>query len=197
MKVSFTSESPKKAARVVNAAADLYVTMLRDEKLGKTDRATGWLAERLHELRTEVETAERAVEDYRAKNDINDVNGVTLNDQRLFDVNQRLSELRADDAGSQAKIQQISDMRDRGFEALEAVPEVLASATIINLRDRETELLKEESDLRSTFGAKHPLIVSIQQEKATLQRKIQAEVERILNDDRERLRGDRLPDQGA
>ena len=36
---------------------------------------------------------------------------------------------------------------------------MLASATIINLRDRETELLKEESDLRSTYGGKHPRIV--------------------------------------
>ena len=112
-------------------------------------------------------------------NGINDVNGVTLNDQRMFDVNQRLSELRADYAGSQAKLQQISDMRSRGIAALEAVPEVLASDTIINLRDRETELLKEESELRSTYGGKHPLIVSIQEEKATLQRKIDAEVERI------------------
>ena len=127
MKVSFTSENPKKAARVVNAAADLYVTTLRDEKLGKTDRATAWLAERLQELRTEVGSADRAVEEYRSKNGINDVNGVTLNDQRLFDVNQRLSELRADYAGSQAKLQQISDMRSRGIAALEAVPEVLAS----------------------------------------------------------------------
>ena len=179
MKVSFTSESPKKAARVVNAAADLYVSTLRDEKLGKTDRATAWLAERLQELRTEVGAADRAVEEYRANNGINDVNGVTLNDQRMFDVNQRLSQLRADYAGSQAKLRQIGDMRSRGIAALEAVPEVLASETIINLRERETELLKEESELRSTYGGKHPLIVSIQEEKATLQRKIDAEVERI------------------
>ena len=57
---------------------------------------------------------------------------------------------------------------------------MLSSPTIINLRDRETELLKEESDLRSTFGTKHPRIISIQQEKATLAAKIQAEVDRIL-----------------
>ena len=52
--------------------------------------------------------------------------------------------------------------------------------TIINLRERETELLKEESRASAApIGGKHPLIVSIQEEKATLQRKIDAEVERI------------------
>ena len=180
IKLAFTSESAKKAANVVNAAANRYVDMLREEKVGKTELATEWLAQRLDELRREVETAEGAVEQYRAQNNINDVNGVTLNEQRLFDVNQRLSALRADYAAAQAKVAQIRAMRSSGFDATEAVPEVLASMTIINLRERETQLLKEESELRSTYGAKHPRIVSIQQEKATLQRKIQAEVGRIL-----------------
>ncbi len=180
IKVAFTSESPGKAATIVNAVANDYVDMLRNEKVDKTKLATEWLAQRLDELRAEVETAEGAVERYRADNNINDVNGVTLNEQRLFDVNQRLSALRADEAAAKAKIAQIRTMRTTGFDAVEAVPEVLSSPTIINLRDRETELLKEESDLRSTFGAKHPRIISIQQEKATLAAKIQAEVNRIL-----------------
>ena len=180
IRVAFTSESPSKAATIVNAVANDYVSMLRNEKVDKTKLATEWLAQRLDELRAEVETAEGAVEHYRADNNINDVNGVTLNEQRLFDVNQRLSALRADEAGAKAKIAQIRTMRTTGFDAVEAVPEVLSSPTIINLRDRETELLKEESDLRSTFGTKHPRIISIQQEKATLAAKIQAEVNRIL-----------------
>jgi succinoglycan biosynthesis transport protein ExoP len=180
IRIAFTSESAKKAATVVNATANRYVDMLREEKLGKTELATAWLAQRLDELRHEVEVAEGAVEQYRADHNINDVNGVTLNEQRLFDVNQRLSALRSDHAAARAKVAQIGAMRTSGFDAVEAVPEVLSSATIINLRERETQLLKEESELRSTFGAKHPRIVSIQQEKATLVRKIQAEVGRIL-----------------
>ena len=180
IRIAFTSESSSKAATIVNAVANDYVDMLREEKVDKTKLATEWLAQRLDQLRAEVEVAEAAVERYRADHNINDLNGVTLNEQRLFDVNQRLSELRADEAGSQAKIEQIRQMRTQGFEAVEAVPEVLNSATIINLRDRETELLREESELRSTYGAKHPRIVSIQQEKATLVAKIQAEVARIL-----------------
>lgn len=179
IKLAFTSEDPKKAARIVNAAADLYVANLRDEKVEKTDRASAWLAQRLDVLKAEVETAENAVEQYRAENGINEVDGVTLNEQRLYNVNQRLSELRADYAGSQAKLAQIGTMRTQGIQALQAVPEVLQSQVIIDLRQRETELLKEESELRSTYGDKHPMIQSIQQEKATLQRKIDAEVERI------------------
>jgi capsular exopolysaccharide synthesis family protein len=180
IRIDFTSENPKKAANIVNAVANRYVDMLREEKVGKTALATDWLSQRLDELRSELETAESAVEQYRAKHNINDVNGITLNEQRLFDVNQRLSALRADAAAAQAKVAQIRAMRTSGFDAVEAVPEVLSSTTIINLRERETQLLKEESELRSSFGAKHPRILSVQQEKATLQKKIKAEVARIL-----------------
>ncbi|MGE3742349.1 MAG: GumC family protein, partial [Geminicoccaceae bacterium] len=180
IKLAYTSESASKAATIVNAVANDYVDMLREEKVGKTQLASAWLAQRLDELRAEVEVAEGAVERYRAEHNINDLNGVTLNEQRLFDVNQRLSALRADEAAALAKIAQIKQMRSQGFQAVEAVPEVLASPTIISLRDRETELLKEESDLRSTYGTKHPRIVSIREEKSTLAAKIQAEVARIL-----------------
>jgi uncharacterized protein involved in exopolysaccharide biosynthesis len=143
IKLAFTSESAKKAANVVNAVANRYVDMLREEKVDKTELATEWLAQRLDELRREVETAEGAVEQYRAQHNINDVNGVTLNEQRLFDVNQRLSALRADYAAARAKVAQIRAMRNSGFNATEAVPEVLSSMTIINLRERETQLLRK------------------------------------------------------
>jgi capsular exopolysaccharide synthesis family protein len=180
IKLTFTSEDASKSARVVNGAAGLYVKALREEKVERTERATKWLSRRLDELRHEVEVAEDAVEQYRISKGITEAQGVPLNEQRLFDLNKTLASLRADHAAMQAKLGQIRDMRSGGLRALEAVPEVLSSATIINLRERETQLLKEESDLRSTFGTRHPRILSLQQEKITLQRKIQAEVERII-----------------
>jgi capsular exopolysaccharide synthesis family protein len=180
IKLSFTSESARKSAKVVNAAADLYVDVLREEKVGKTEQATAWLAGRLTALRMEVERAEAAIEEYRARNNITEAQGVSLNEQRLFDVNQRLSDLRADQAAVEAKLRQIRAMRASGLDALQAVPEVLASPTIINLRAREAELPREESDLLSTYGGKHPRIVSLREDKLALQRKIGDEVERIV-----------------
>lgn len=180
IKMSFTSEDPKKAAAVANAAAELYVEGLRAEKVGKTERSTRWLADRLEVLRREVEQAEAAVERYRIKHGVAEAQGVSLNEARLFELNQKLSELRADFAAQQAKLAKIRAMRNRGFAALEAVPEVLSSQTIINLREREAALLREESELRSVYGSRHPRIVTLQEEKAVLQRKLQAEVERII-----------------
>ena len=180
IRVSFTSEDPAKAAKIANAAAGLYVDGLREEKVGKTDRSTRWLGDRLEVLRAEVEQADAAVERYRIKHKVTEAQGVSLNEARLFDLNQKLSGLRADAAAVQAKLVKIQAMRGRGFNALEAVPEVLSSTTIINLRERETELLREEAELRSTYGMRHPRILILQDEKRTLEKKLEAEVGRII-----------------
>lgn len=180
IKLSFTSKDPRKAARIANGAAELYVDALREEKVGKTERSTRWLADRLDELRREVEAAESAVELYRIKHNVTEAQGVSLNEARLFELNQKLSDLRADYAGQMAKVSRIKTMRGLSLVSLEAVPEVLASMTIINLREREAGLLREESELRSIYGARHPRIQTLQEEKASLQAKVQAEVTRII-----------------
>jgi capsular exopolysaccharide synthesis family protein len=180
IKLSFTSEDPEKAARVANSAAELYVDALRAEKVGKTERSTRWLADRLDVLREEVEAADEAVERYRIKHDVTEAQGVSLNEARLFELNQKLSGLRGDHAAQMAKVTRIKAMRGKSLASLEAVPEVLASMTIINLREREAGLLREESELRSVYGTRHPRIQTLQEEKAALRGKVQAEVDRII-----------------
>ena len=117
IKVALHLGEPEKGRHVVNAAANRYVDMLRKRRSARpSSRPNGW-PQRLDELRAEVETAEGAVERYRAEQQHQRVNGVTLNEQRLFDVNQRLSPLRADDAAAKAKIAQIQRDAHRGFDA--------------------------------------------------------------------------------
>lgn len=178
--ISFTSTSPQKAAIVANQAAELYVQAQVDTKRGATEKASGWLEERLEELQIETERAEQAVERFRvAKSLPEDIQGISLKEQRLYSLNDALSALRADLAGQQAKIKLISGLRTRG-RGLDSIQEVLGSATIIDLRAREAELLREESELLSTFGDKHPRIVNLRAEKQSLADKLQAEVDRIL-----------------
>ena len=180
IKIGFTSVDPQKAATIANAAAESYVEALLEEKLGASADASEWLSSRLNDLRHELEESDVAVERFRADNGLSQAQGVSIKEQRLFDLNQMLSQLRADHAAQVAKVGLIRAMRGRGSDAITAVPEVLASPTIINLRERESDLLKQENDLRNTFGPKHPLLLSLQGEKKTLNGKILAEVDRII-----------------
>lgn len=177
--ISFTSIDSEKAARIANAVAKLYVESERELKVEATKEASGWLAERLETLRNEVIRAERAVETYRAEAGLVDTGGKTLKEQELADLNRELAVARADLAAREAKLRQINELRAKG-ESLDAVAEVIDSPVIVNLRQQEALLLRDEAELKTFFGEKHPKMQNLLNEKANLQDKIEKEVQRIV-----------------
>ncbi|HMR32320.1 MAG TPA: polysaccharide biosynthesis tyrosine autokinase [Geminicoccaceae bacterium] len=177
--INYTAEDPQKAARIANRLAEVYVDDQLKTKLFATDRASVWLQERLDALKEEVRSSEQEVERYRAQNNLLDSNnGVLLNDQELSDLNRELITARADLAERQAKLSLVRGLRGRG-QALDAIGEVVSSPVIVNLRAQEVVLLREEAELRSLYGERHPKMQQLAAEKANIQGKIGAEVTRI------------------
>ena len=64
-------------------------------------RATTWLQDRLNELRAQASAAERAVVEYKTKNNIVDTGGHLINEQQLAELNTALVKARADTAEAQ------------------------------------------------------------------------------------------------
>ena len=73
--ISFRSPDRDKAARIANAFAQAYVTEQLNTKYKSARRASIWLQERIAELRNQSNTAARAVENYKEKNNIVDTGG--------------------------------------------------------------------------------------------------------------------------
>ncbi len=177
--ISYTAEDPDKAARIANRLAEVYVDDQLKTKLFATDRASVWLQERLDTLKEEVRTAEEAVERYKAQNNLVDTQqGMLLNDQELSDLNRELISAKADLAERQAKLSLVRGLRGRG-QGLDAIGEVVNSPVIVNLRAQEVQLIREEAELRSLYGDRHPKIQQMKSEKADVQAKIGAEVARV------------------
>jgi capsular exopolysaccharide synthesis family protein len=177
--IDYTSTDPAKAARIANRLAELYVDDQLKAKLLTTDRASVWLEERLGALKEEVRAAEEAVQRYKAANNLVDTqSGMLLNDQELSDLNRELITARADLAERQAKLSLVRGLRGRG-QGLDAIGDVVASPVIVNLRAQEAQLLREEAEMRSLYGERHPKIQQLNSEKANIQAKIDAEVARI------------------
>ena len=63
--IAFSSKNPGTAALVANTVADLYLTAQLETKFDATRRASGWLSDRLEQLREQAEKAEIAVARYR------------------------------------------------------------------------------------------------------------------------------------
>ena len=103
---------------------------------------------------------------------------MTLNDQELSSLNKELIDARADLAAKQAKLQLVRKFRETG-KGLDSISEIAASPVIINLRGQEIDLVRQEADLTSQYGPRHPQMIQIERNKADLEAKIRAEVARV------------------
>ena len=68
--VAFESDDKFKAAAIANAIADTYIATSMDAKLQSTKVASHWLQERLVELKKQVADADRALEEFKAANNL-------------------------------------------------------------------------------------------------------------------------------
>lgn len=178
--ISYTSQDRQKAAVIANRIAELYVEDQLKGKLSVTDKASSWLEERIAELRDEVRQSEEAVAKFRAQNNIVVAQGSTLNEQELSDLNRELIAARASLAESQAKLRLVRSLRASGG-GLESVSDVTNSPVIVSLRQQETELARQEAELRTLYGERHPRMVQLKDEQARVASRIRAEVDRIMS----------------
>lgn len=175
----FTSEAPSKAMKIANALADAYVVDQLEAKFDATKKANAWLSSRLTTLRAQVQDSERAVEIYRSQNGLQDSGGATLNEQQLSELNAQLILARTNLAEKQAKYTSAREILQKGGN-IESVADVLQSQTISALRSQEAELARQQADLSSKYGPRHPSILNIDAQRTDIQRQIGREVQRIV-----------------
>ena len=179
MSLQFTSEDPEKAARIANALADVYVVDQLEAKFDATKKANEWLSSRLETLRSQVEASERAVEIYRRQNGLENIGGTTINDQQLSELNAQLILARTNYAEKQAKYARARQILTAGG-SIESVADVVQSQTISTLRGKEADLARQQADLSSKYGPRHPSILNIDAQRKDIQRQIGSEVQRIV-----------------
>jgi capsular exopolysaccharide synthesis family protein len=182
IEIAFTSTDREKAARIANAVAEAYVLDQLEAKFEATRRANEWLTERLSELRTQLDEAERAVEIFRTENDLVSANtdGGTLNEQQLSELNSQLILARAERAAKQARYDRLQEIMKRGGN-VDAIGEVLSSPVITGLRQQQAELARRQAELSSRYGPRHPEILKVQAEQRDLGREISQEIGRIAD----------------
>jgi succinoglycan biosynthesis transport protein ExoP len=177
--IDFTSTDPKKAARIANAVAELYVAGQRQEKLAATQEAATWLADRVEQLRRLVLKSEGAIEEYRAENKMVSGEQVSLGEQELANLNLQLLTAQAELAEKEARLLRVREVKSGGG-SYGSLAEVMLSPVIIGLREQEAELLREEGQLSREYGPQHPIMLELAAEKEKLASKIELEIANIV-----------------
>lgn len=178
--VAVTLPDAVKASKISNALADAYIIDKMETRFSQARRAADWLADRIKLLGDEVRASEQAVAAFRTKHNLLETaRGGTLSEQQLADLNSQLISVRAEVAEKRAKFEQAERLLASGGN-IEAIPDVLRSGVISNLRGQAASITSREADLLARYGRSHPQVVNVQAERRDVERQIRQEVHRIV-----------------
>jgi polysaccharide biosynthesis transport protein len=104
---------------------------------------------------------------------------MTLDGAQLAALNSELIRVQAELAEKRAKLGTLRALRS-GKQGFESVPEVLASPVMANLRQQQTELLRQRAQESQEYGPRHPRILQLQADQRELEQKIRTEIQNIV-----------------
>lgn len=177
--ITFESIKPETAVLVANTTAEFYLVEQLEARFEATQRATAWLSNRLNNLREQVEQTESAVEAYKREAGLIQGKNVSLTAQQISELNTQLIIAQGERAEAEARLRQVTSLLESS-DSVESAAEVLASPLIQSLRREEADIERRLAELSNEYGDKHPRLISTRAERADLRGKINAEVNKIV-----------------
>ncbi|MEM1047763.1 MAG: Wzz/FepE/Etk N-terminal domain-containing protein [Pseudomonadota bacterium] len=178
--VRFWSTDPDLAAEIANAIVAEYSKIQADAKRTSTKSTIAFLEPEIQTLQNQARAAQRRVVEFRAGADLLlGADNQTLTQQQLSELNSQLSAARARKSDAEAKAGLILELLRSG-SALETASDVLGSAFIQRLRERQVALRARIAELSTTLLPNHPEIKGLRSQLADLEEQISSEARKIV-----------------
>lgn len=183
--VSFESQDPKLAARVVNTLASGYIEQNLEVRWEATQKASEWLSQQLLGLKARLEKSEDELQKYAQENGLLFLENTQGKPENI--VNERLRQLQEELTRAQAaryekeSLYRLVQAGDYG-----SLPGVFENKLLQDLTVRLAELERERAELTATFTPDYPKVKQIQKQIDELERVLARErgraAQRITND---------------
>jgi len=191
IELTYSASSSARAAEIANAVADNYIFDQLNAKFEANKNATAWLQDRLRELGQQAMTAERAVNAFKAENDLVVSDGKLIDDQQIAELNSRLVAARALTSDSLARLSRFEEViqaaspDSTSLAGIDAPgSEVLANPIINALRQQYLELARREADWSVRFGKSHLAVINLRNRMRDIRTSIVEEVRRLADNSR-------------
>ena len=169
--VTFVSEDPKFAADAVNALVDEYVNENLEIKLRSTQGMLDWLGNELASQQKRVEDSERALAEYREKENalsLDDKQNIVLS--RLNQLNDTATKARSNRVQKESLYNQVKAIASGGNP--DAIPVIATNAGVQAARTKLVELQRQKVQLLERYGDKHPRVLDVNAQLDDAQRQL-------------------------
>lgn len=182
IEIKFKSTDPERAAQIANAVGEAYVADQLDLRRQATKLAGAWLRDRLPELRDQSSTAEHAIVDFKAKNNIVAAAGQLMNEQQVAALNSDLVAAQGRTSEARVRLDQIEAVihaNKTGPANAATVTDTLSNPIITQLRSKYLEYVNREADFSARYGRDHLAAANLRRQIAEVRGSILDELRRI------------------
>lgn len=162
VKINFELADPALAATITDTLARQYIQRNLEDRMGVTDKATGWLSERLEDLRSTLQASEQKLQSYREEANLVDVKGVqTLGADEIQEITQRYVEARKQRSQAETVYSQIRALGpDASPVQLMSIQSILGHELVRSFKQDKAQADAKVSELSHRYGPKHPKMIS-------------------------------------
>jgi len=178
MAVRFVSEDPILAARAANMSADLYIGDQIRAKGEASNRAAGWLSDRVDDAKAQTLAAERRLEEFRRVSGVESGGSASAYAAQLADLNNQTISARTQRSEAESRYQQVLGLQKQPNQ-IESAAAVLDSSLIQTLRQNEIEAEANLAQMRTELGESHPRVQLAASKLADMRRRITDEIGKI------------------
>ncbi len=164
IQIQFVSQDPAISAAVANKVASTYIAEQLRSKLEMAEHAGKWLEGRIVELRDHATISDRAVQTFKAENNIINAGDQLMTDQQVQELSKQRILAEANVAEAKARYDRIKAVNKSQSKAGAAVTDALVNALIVRLQERYLDLVRQQSDFAARYGSTHRTVAALGRE---------------------------------
>lgn len=176
--IAFRDRDPGFSAMAADAFAKTYVDHQITTQRQDTLRVAEWLGSKLDALRMRLEASEKAAEDFRRKAGLTQVDGMTIQAQRVTSLNVAITNAEATLAGVEARLATARQLQQSND--IPALSDILGSTVIQALRADQAQVERKLAAIEASGASKSDQIPVLKNESAGLQNRIDQEVNGVI-----------------
>ncbi|WP_295891672.1 polysaccharide biosynthesis tyrosine autokinase [uncultured Vibrio sp.] len=180
--ISFESSDPDLAATIANEVGLAFIENNLESKLLATEQATGWINQRLAELKQQLGDSEEALLDFLQQQELIDDSGIiALTSSELSNLTNRISKATDKRIETQAIYNALKNNSRTDIATISSIPLISNHPQIRDIRLAESNAEKQVSELSKRYGTKHDKMIQAQAQLRAIQERANSVVSKLIN----------------
>tara|TARA_Y100001960_G_scaffold329969_1_gene422726 strand:+ start:3714 stop:5933 length:2220 start_codon:yes stop_codon:yes gene_type:complete len=180
--ISFEAQDPDLAAEIANEVGLAFIENNLESKLLATEQATGWINQRLAELKQQLDESEQALLRFLQQQELIDDSGIiALTSSELSNLTDRIAKATDKRIETQALYHALKSNATTDVTTLASISLISNHPQIRDIRLAESNAEKEVSELSKRYGPKHDKMIQANAQLKSIQKRAAKVVNKLIN----------------